>query len=453
MRSLIAFSRLAVSAAIACGAGALAQQQRMMTATVNTIHKFTDTPDGSNPAGNLVSDSAGALYGTTAGGGTNGPGTVFRLTPPASAGGAWAETVLYSFAGGENGGEPAGGLVIDSLGNLYGATYTGGNVACVGGCGLVFQLSLPSTPGGTWSYHVLYSFSGGTDGYAPQGALVFDQAGALYGAASMGGDLVACTGATPGCGVIFQLAPPTSAGGAWTYSVIYTFTGASDGIGPLGNLVFGRDGALYGVTGGGGTGSCYSASSGCGTVFALTPPSSAGGAWTETQLYLFTDGSDGANPSPSLVWDSRGVLYGAATWGGSRRTSWCTFGCGTIYQLTPPAHSGGSWTFSTIFTFRGFFQDGSTPCCLVFSNTGELYGAAQQGGPNRGSNHYGAIYRLRPPSAAGGAWTENILYGLPRQGNWPSGLVLVAGPGGVLYGTTSGGLILGEHGTAFQLIP
>jgi len=156
-----------------------------------------------------------------------------------------SERVLYSFRGGSDGSSPQGALVADKAGNLYGTTAEGGSSNCVSGCGIVFQLSPPATSGGSWTETVLYRFLGGTDGAAPGSDLIFDAAGNLYGTTMGGGD-------ASSDGTVFQLTPPAQ-GGPWTETVLYRFAGGADGKAPLSGLVFDKVGNLYGTTLFGGT--------------------------------------------------------------------------------------------------------------------------------------------------------------------------------------------------------
>jgi len=274
------------------------------TWTFKLIHRFNGT-DGANPASTLIFDSAGNLYGTTSGGPSNGPGTVFELQP--SGKGAWALNTLYTFKGVPDGSAPYGSLVFDTAGNLYGTTSTGGPA----NAGTVFELS-PATDGG-WTETVLYSFlsSGGTD---PSVGVILDSTGNLYGT-------TVSSGGTCGCdyGTVFELVRGT--GGTWTKTTLHTFT-SNDGHSPLG-LVLDTAGNLYGVTFVGG-------SSNDGTVFELSPGS--GGAWTETQLHVF-GGADGAGPVGSLIFDSTGNLYGASAYGGADNNK------GTVFEVSPGASS------------------------------------------------------------------------------------------------------------------
>ena len=213
-------------------------------ASEETIYHFKGAPDGAYPEAELVAGADGALYGTTWGGGL-GNGTVFKLTPPASSGGQWTETVLYRFKGGSADGlYPAGSLIFDSQGALYGTTQAGGSRIGSGTNpfkGTVFKLTPPMASNGQWTESVLYSFGAGpSDGTLAAGRLVFDGRGALYGVTAAGG--------TFGNGTVFKLTPPLFGRGPWTETVLYSFSGAADGRAPNSGLIFDSRGALYGVT-------------------------------------------------------------------------------------------------------------------------------------------------------------------------------------------------------------
>jgi uncharacterized repeat protein (TIGR03803 family) len=215
---------------------------------------------------------------------------------------AVTEQVIYSFSDSLKSGIYPGILVFDAAGNLYG-TGGGGSGYCnlVGPCGVIFELS--PTPLG-WTESVLHDFSG-LDGAFPSGGLILDATGNLYGTTKVGGGS-GCGGA--GCGVVFELSPTSS---GWTETVLYTFTGGTDGGEPYGGLTSDGRGRLYGTASIGGSSS--KCSSGCGTVFTLSNTSNA---WNFSVLHSFTGGSDGAEPSAALVIDSTGNLYGTAAAGG-----------------------------------------------------------------------------------------------------------------------------------------
>jgi uncharacterized repeat protein (TIGR03803 family) len=231
--------------------------------TQTVIHNFTGgTVGGRNPNGTLSLDSAGRLYGTTAFSGTSGGGIVFKLTPSKS--GGWTESLLYSFTL-LNGSDPNGDLVLDSAGNLYGTTQSGGNTAdCNGfGCGVVFKISPNS--GGGWKETVLYAFTRGTDGGVPQAGLVMDATGHLYGTTYGGGNPNFC-GSQNGCGVVFELSPGST---SYTERVLHEFI-SSDGAFSGAPLTRDSSGNLFGTTFDGGILSDCS-DVGCGVVFEVTP--------------------------------------------------------------------------------------------------------------------------------------------------------------------------------------
>jgi len=197
-----------------------------------------------------------------------------------TAGATDKQTILYSFNGKSSGNTPMGGLVADAAGNLYGTTaYGGANISqCLWstkGCGTVFELS-PNSSGG-WTETVIYSFTGGNDGAFPEGNLIFDAKGNLYGVAARGGASYD--------GTVFELSPSSS---GWTETTLHTFTGEPDGDGPLGGLGMDAGGNLFGTTLYGGVDACNTLA--CGTVFEVSPNSD--GTWTETVIHAFT-GSDG----------------------------------------------------------------------------------------------------------------------------------------------------------------
>jgi uncharacterized repeat protein (TIGR03803 family) len=410
--------------------------------TETVLHTFTGQADGGGPVGGLTLDSKGNAYGTTPSGGntsdcdSEGCGVVFELSPPASGSGPWTETVLYTFSG-SDGSMPESNLLFDANGNLYGTTSFGGN--CGGeGCGVVFELSPPAGGSGTWTESVLHYFTAGTDGAYPWG-LAFDRKGNLYGAAFHGGD----TACSSGCGVVFELSPPASGTGSWTETTLYAFAGASDGYYPETTLVFDASGNLYGTASYGGNMSDCNAA-GCGVVFELTPPASGSGAWTETVLYAFAGESDGYYPSGGLVFDNNRNLYGTTYAGGSG--SPC--GCGIVFELSPPAGGTGPWTKTVLHAFTGG-SDGSSPATassLLLDAEGNLYGSGQWGGARGG----GVAFELSPPVGSG-AWTETVLHDFSDGidgGFIDAGLTF--GPSGSFFGTAHWG---GTGGVAYELIP
>jgi uncharacterized repeat protein (TIGR03803 family) len=246
--------------------------------TATVLHAFRGS-DGANPHGDLIADSAHALYGTTGYGGTSGFGTIFKLTRNGKL------SVLHTFAGGTDGATSQSGLIADASGNFYGTTYFGGGSSnCSGGCGTVFRLA----PDGTVT--VLHAFTGGGgDGAHPTADLMADAQGNLYGTTLQGGGTF-CK--SYGCGTVFRLATDG------TESLLYAFTGGSDGANPSGSLIADTAGNLYSTTQGGGA-------KGYGTIFKLAPDG------TETVLHSFNDNGDGAMPTSGLILDKAGNLFGS----------------------------------------------------------------------------------------------------------------------------------------------
>ena len=320
--------------------------------TETPIYTFTGANgDGAVPYASLVFDAKGNLYGTTIGGGigdgkgNNQDGTVFELTPPSGGSGPWKEATLYSFAGGSEGGDPVANVIFDTNGNLYGTTVLGGittGATCGAsvGCGVVFELSPPTGGSGPWTQTPLYSFTGKTDGSYPYAGVTLDSKGNLFGTTATGGSKSGpvCKG-TNGCGVVFEVSPPSGGSGDWTESVAYAFQDGSDGGFPYAGVVFDTAGSLYGTTvqGGNTSGANCSDFDGCGVVFKLTPPSGGTGAWTETQAYLFNGGSDGGFPYAAVLLDASGDLFGTTSNGGTLTGSNCSDigGCGVVFELSP----------------------------------------------------------------------------------------------------------------------
>jgi uncharacterized repeat protein (TIGR03803 family) len=382
------------------------------------------------------------------------------------------EVVLHSFKGGSDGAFPYGRLLMDDSGNLYGTTAYGGGSGCGGkGCGAVFKLS----PDGTET--VLHAFQGSPDGAYPQGDLITDAQGNLYGAAS---------GGPTNDGVVFKIAPDG------TETILHAFCSqplCADGGGP-GNLVMDSQGNLYGPAayGGSAIGSrdCYS---GCGALFKIAPDG------TETVLHAFAGGNDGALPD-ALVMDGAGNLFGATDEGGNHRYCfWNPYGCGTIFEIPangakrtlykfcsqPDCTDGfqpsqdlmldgqgnvlgptccaisGTLIFkvtpngdeTVLHTFKGPPSDGLSPLGgLVLDTMGNLYGATFQGGSGSGCQGglgCGAIFKLAPSGQI------SMLYSFTqgKGGTNPSGGV-IADKAGNLFGVAEGG---GAHnfGVVFEI--
>jgi hypothetical protein len=240
------------------------------TFTKTVLYAFGGGSDGQFPGG-LVMDGAGRIWGTTNEGGDTscqpplGCGTIFVLLPP-SPGGVWTHEILYDFAGGSQGSGGFYPLARDAKGNLYGITSGADSQSCSGiVCAIIFELSPPAQKGGAWIYTLLHTFQDGNDGAYPQGSLVLDSHGALYGTTTWGGNGPCVQeGALVGCGTVFRLTPPSKPGGAWTEAFLHRFQGGSDGSYPRGSVALDeKNVVLFGTTSFGG-------SLNSGTVFAIT---------------------------------------------------------------------------------------------------------------------------------------------------------------------------------------
>jgi uncharacterized protein YceK len=285
----------------------------------NVLWTFTGGADGGGPCcGDVVADKAGALYVSAENGGSQacyfGCGTVIQLTPPAQGQTTWTETTIWSFTGGSDGAEP-NQLIIDANGVLYGTGAYGGS----GGAGTVFKLTPPTQGQTTWTEQTLYSFQGGNDGNSPEAPLTFGPKGELYGTTASGGVTATCSG----CGTVFRLIPPRHGRTQWKEEVLWSFTGGADSANPEAAVILDKVGAVYGTAPFGAT---------AGAAFKLTPPAKGQTDWTETTLWDFSGGNDGAIPTGGLTADKNGILYGATNTGGANNS--CGGPCGVVYSLT-----------------------------------------------------------------------------------------------------------------------
>ena len=280
--------------------------------------------------------------------------------------------------------------------------------------GAVFRLARPDKAGRPWTFRTLYSFHDTGDGARPTDGLIFDGKGNLYGTTS--------DSDAGGYGEIFELVPPTTQGGEWTETILYHFRGGTDGATPLGGLISDEKGNLYGTT-------IY-------TVFELSPPTLPGGAWTFSLLHEFKGGTgDGTYSHAGLVRDRWGNLYGTTLWGGYEGNPHCgEIGCGTVFELSPPAAPGGDWT-ERVIHFFGMGDDGFNPeGGLALGAHGVLYGTTYSGGRTVG----GTAFQLTPPREPRDAWTETIIHNFSYSrddGAAPVASMILDGEGN-LYGTT-----------------
>jgi uncharacterized repeat protein (TIGR03803 family) len=303
------------------------------------LHAFGDRAfDGERPSAPLIQGRDGALYGTTAFGGANGAGTVFKIALDGN------YTILYSFGtSAADGRVPVAGLIQASDGNFYGTTTVGGANNCTNvpgsgnNCGTIFRM----TPGGAVT--IMYSFgASANDGVQPEAPLVQASDGNFYGTTVTGGaNSCSLSGATNNCGTAFRMTP------AGQVTVLHSFgqgansgTLTADGIAPQGPMIQGSDGALYGTTVSGGQGRCGGAF-GCGTVYRMST------VGTISILYTFALNStaDGYGPSPFLIQARDGNFYGTTGSGGTLGGSLA----GTVFRLTPT----GAYTLLQSFNPSG----------------------------------------------------------------------------------------------------
>jgi uncharacterized repeat protein (TIGR03803 family) len=374
----------------------LTQPTQAQTFTV--LHDFTGGADGASPVAGLTMAAGGNFYGTTFAGGNPGGGVVYRL---ARLGNDWILSPLFAFPGGYYGQYPRARVIIGPNGTLFGTTWQGGYYDN----GTVFSLTPPAAACSAalcgWDNMVLYRFLGGNDGGTPEyGDLVFDGESSIYGTTS---------GTFNGPGTLYELTP---ANGGWTETVLLHFDSSSTGISPYGGVIFDQVGNLYGTTAAGGA-------NGQGLVFELSP---SGSGWTETVLYSFRGGSDGAYPYGDLIFDRAGNLYGTTT--GQPN------GPGSAFELSP---SQGGWTFTSLHDF----STQGPVAGLTMDAAGNLYGATLGG-----AYGYGSIFKL---TNLNGGWIYSDLYDFfgAEDGSLPYGKVLVDNNGN-LFGTAEQG---GAHGS------
>ena len=393
------FSKMVCAFFVFCAAATASHSQAFKTLT-----NF-DNADGNFPTATLVQATNGDFYGTTAGGGSSGYGTVFKITPGGKL------TTLHSFVGTEGAGSEAP-LVQATDGSFYGTAHEGG----ANGQGSVFKI----TAWGTTT--LLYSFCAQpncADGSVPWAGLVQATNGDLYGTTSMSdGDL--------GGGTVFKI----TTGGALT--TVYSFCAqpnCTDGAGSYSGLVRAADGDFYGMTEYGGV-------SGCGTVFKITV------AGKLTTLHSF-ECADGLYPNPTsvLVQATNGDFYGTTSAGGENMCYGQVgdVGCGTVFRITP----GG--TLTTLHSFDG--NDGYTPVAgLVQATDGNFYGTTISGGDLTCSppSGCGTVFKITPGGTLTTLHSFDLTDGLALQAG------LAQATSGDFYGTTNGGGAY-NYGTVFSL--
>lgn len=372
-------------------------------ATFTVLYAFQGGSDGAYPGGKLLVDAAGNVYGTTVDGGDRyGFGTVYKVDP------AGNEFILHEFSGKNDGGYGSPGLVQDAAGNLYGATSAGGKSSCGGrGCGTVFKLDP------TGKETVLYNFTGEDDGASPNGNLILDGAGNLYGTAYW---------APYGYGgAVFKVDQ------SGNETVLHEFSGLPDGEFPIGGLWRDQHGNLFGTTSGGGGGACLA--EGCGTVFKVNRKGK------EIILYRFLGSPDGAAPFAGVIADSTGWLYGTTYNGGDPHCTDRGPGCGTVFKVNASGKEKVLYRFrnkkNERFPFSGLVQDAG----------GNLYGTTA------GGDSAGTVFKLDPSG------NETVLYRFTGgvDGCGPAGS-LTFDSADNLYGAARG---CGAHGygVIFKITP
>ncbi len=371
---------------------------KLGTSGLTTLNAFstTNTSAGLSPQAGLVMDGSGNLYGTTANGGTNSCGTVFKIA------GATLQT-LYSFGCSTDGANPQAALTLDPTGTiLYGTTAYGGLNPRLSGFGTVFTISTSGT-----GFQTLYTFTG-ADGANSTGTLILDSAGNLYGTTAYGGSYQA--------GNVFELTPPPQGSPQWSITQLYVFAGTTDGANPYAGVTplldaNGNITALFGTTVYGGS------SASLGSIFKLTPPS-ASGAWTKTILWAFTGGADGAKPYGGLILDPAGNLDGTTKLGGL--TSSGAVGAGTVFSLSPSSSAPTGYSLTTLHTFS--VSDGANPYAGLYRDSlGNLYGTTLNGGSPSSGVASGTVFKIAAQTP------QTIIQGLINSVNGMSGNPLNSG--------------------------
>lgn len=371
-------------------AGANSQSKADAGPTFDVLHVFNGgAKDGANPAGPVIQDANGNLYGTTLQGGANSEGTVYKLNK------AGHVRVLVTFNN-ANGSFPDSGLVFDKVGNLYGTAVEG-----PGGSGVLFRVDKDGNE------EIVHAFQGGQDSEAavPTGGVTIDEAGNLYGTTLFG---------APGFGTVYQVDPTGK------FTVLYTFKGKSDGVEPRGPLVRDADGNLYGVA--------VEDLKEKGTIFKLATDG------TLSVLHTFVGGQNGGKPQPGLLLDKAGNLFGSTLTGGDS-------GKGTLFEIT------NNGEFKRLYSFKGKADGNSPNGGLIQDADGNIYGTTQNG-PRKFA--LGTVFKLNS------AGKLTVLHSF-RGGK--DGAVPLAGlmrdNAGNLYGTAVKNFLIRQvqGGSVFKITP
>ncbi|HEX3367978.1 MAG TPA: choice-of-anchor tandem repeat GloVer-containing protein [Candidatus Cybelea sp.] len=382
---------------------------RSSTGSEQILYSFTGGNDGGNAATGIAVDRTGNLYGTTVVGGTYTCGTVFKLAPQGSP--PWSETVLYNFTCYGDGKSPHGGVTIDGHSQLYGTTVAGGSGYCTGdGCGVAYRLSGQHES-------VMHDFGTGSDGFGPGGPIAFDSAGHAYGTTPDGGSYSQ--------GIVYEL---SLSGRVWHEKILHAFTGGADGgVGSLGPLLLDKGGNVYGVTEEGGAHEA-------GTVFELSRRSKK--SWKLTTLYAFKGTPDAASPYGGLISDASGDLFGTTYYGGA-------YQYGTVFELVRKPKN--KYVERVLYSFKGGNDGSSSTSTLLFGASNDLLGTTSAGG---GTCDCGTIFEVN-----GKTGKEQVLhsFGNGADGQYPY-YGLASDGSGNLYGTTVAGGAHGQ-GAVFEFRP
>ena len=399
--------KLSLAAAfLVCAVATFSLPARAQTYTI--LHNFTGGANGYYPSAGLTLNGTSNLFGGA------GNTAVFRLQ---RTGTSWIFTPIYQFNG-TDGDFLAGRVTFGPGGALYGASLAGGIPDCLdgGGCGLVFAMrptrTVCKTTSCDWTETSLYQFNPVNrprDGYEPNGGLVFDSSGNVYGTTELG--------AEGDAGAVFMLSPSQ---GGWSETNLYNFQYSGDGAYPRGNLAIDQAGNVIGTTETGGASDSHCTFAFCGVVFELTHTSSG---WVESVLHTFIYATDGGNPSGGLIADAEGNLYGGTGNGGVN-------GGGTVYELSP---SNGGYTFQVLYSFAGSSSQSGPVGILALDSSGNLYGATG----SEGAVGMGSVFKL---THSGNQWLYTDLHDFAGG---TEGLAPADGPtldpSGNLYGTAGFG--------------
>ena len=412
-------ARLLVTVALLAGTVKSSAAQAAVQPAFKVLHVFNKQGDGQAPMASVQADAAGNLVGSAEFGGANGFGAIFMLKPPASGKTNWIETVIFSFADGDDGGFPSSPMIVEGNRDLVSSTLMGGTA----NQGNIFRLSLPTNGDESSTEKVLFNFQGAPgDGSGPLGPQLVLQNGTTFGTTSSGG--------ASNCGTAYQLTPGLN-GNMVEEKILFNFTCGADGGRPQEGLVSDGKGNLFGTTEANG-------SLNNGVVFELIPASNGSSEPKEKTIFAFNV-ADGAQPVGNLL-AFNNSLYGVTFQGGQ-------FGQGVVFRLTPPAQPGRMWKETVLHSFSGGTDGGEPQSGLIPDGKGGFFGTASQAGTTDNGN----FFDLVPPAQTGGAWTLTPLHQFAggNDGSDPSGDLLKRGD--AIFGTTQGSGT--GQSTVYRIIP